>query len=70
MKTIQEIKDAVDQGIVVYWKNPAYKVYQEPWGEYCIICTLNKHVVGLNDDFDPADFFTFLKNNGVRHETH
>jgi hypothetical protein len=58
MRTLQEITDAVDQGIVVYWKNKAYKVESGPLG-YDVVCTLNGHCDGLNDFYDPQDFFTF-----------
>jgi len=64
MKTIQEIKDAVDQGIVVYWKNQAYKVQPDPWGGLDVVCTLNGSMDGLTSDYDPADFFTFSQAMG------
>lgn len=64
MKTIQEIKEAVDQGIVVYWKNKAYKVENGPLG-YDVVCTLNGHADGLNEFYNAEDFFTFSEAMGA-----
>jgi len=58
MKTLQQVKDTVNQGLDVYWKNPGYKVVKQPWDEYLIIFTPNGHCVGLNNDFCAQDFFT------------
>jgi len=58
MKTLQQVKDTVDQGVDVYWTNAGYKVVKQPWDEYLIVCTHNGHCVGLNEDFSAQDFFT------------
>jgi len=63
MRTLQEVTNAVDQGIVVYWKNKAYKVESGPLG-YDVVCTLNGSMDGLTSDYDPADFFTFSQAMG------
>ena len=45
--TIQEIKQAVDNGQTVYVGNLAYIVIKSKFGEYLIKCTLNDHCIGL-----------------------
>lgn len=44
--TVQEIKDAVDQGKTVNWKTSAYRVEKWKCG-YVIHCLLNGHAIGL-----------------------
>lgn len=58
-----EIKQAVDSGIEVFWKSPAYKVIKAESGHYYIRCILNGSTVGLTHqdgvtmDAQPYDFF-------------
>ena len=47
--TIQEIKNAVDEGKVVLYNNPAYQVIKDNNGEYLIECTLNGNCIGLTN---------------------
>jgi len=44
---IQEIKQAVDQGLVVHWSNSGYRVVKGVIGQYSIKCTLNGTYIGL-----------------------
>jgi len=45
--TAQEIKQAVDNGKTVFWKQENYKVVKGNSGEYLIECTNNGHCIGL-----------------------
>ena len=44
---LNEIKQAVDQGLTVNWCNPAYQVVKDKNNEYLIKCTLNNNFIGL-----------------------
>ncbi len=46
-KDIAEIKEAVDQGLQVRWKNDAYHVVKDILDQYFIKCTINNHCIGL-----------------------
>ena len=46
--TIEEIKQVVDNGEIVYWSNKAYTVIKDNRGEYYIVCSLNNHSIGLH----------------------
>ena len=44
--TLEEIIEAVDDGVKVYWKNNNYVV--EKWADgYNIVCTHNRSAIGL-----------------------
>lgn len=44
--TLDEIKNAVDEGLIVHWKNDGYEV--QNWsGDYNIVCISNNHAIGL-----------------------
>lgn len=46
--TVDEIKQAVDEGKTVHWVNEAYKVIKNSKnGDYLIKCIPNKHCIGL-----------------------
>lgn len=46
--TLQEIKSAVDKGVVVNWKNNAYVVRKDKdLKEYNVYCLLNDNIAGL-----------------------
>jgi hypothetical protein len=45
--TLQEIKQAVNDGKGVFWASIAYKVIRDTKGQYLIKCTLNGSCVGL-----------------------
>lgn len=45
--TVQEIKAAVDQGKIVYWGTPAYRVIKDSLGQYLIQCAVNDNCIGL-----------------------
>lgn len=47
LTTIQEIKQAVDQGKEVYADSALYKVEKNKYGQYYIKCTSNGHCIGL-----------------------
>lgn len=49
MKTIEEVKKAVDQGKLVNWSNSLYEVkYWKIPDEYVVLCTSNNYATGLN----------------------
>lgn len=45
--TLEEIKQAVDSGKLVYWMNKGYVVKKDRNGEYIIVYTPNDYTVGL-----------------------
>jgi hypothetical protein len=45
--TLEEIKQAVESGKVVYWASSAYKVVKDCLGQWLIVCTLNDYTIGL-----------------------
>lgn len=45
---LSQIKSAVKAGQVVHWATDSYVVkYNEPTGQFCIVCTANGHTIGL-----------------------
>lgn len=44
--TLQEIKQAVDEGKVVHWASELYEV-RKANNDYLIVCTSNDHGIGL-----------------------
>jgi len=44
---LQEIKQAIEEGKIVYWSNSAYRVNKYPNNQYVIECMLNRHCIGL-----------------------
>lgn len=62
--TLQEIKDAVDKGIIVIWKQPNYRVVKWTNG-YHVVCTNNDHAIaltwkdGITMNGDEQDFSIF-----------
>lgn len=45
--TLNEIKQAVDNGKTVHWSNSAYSVVKDKNNNYLIHCSLNNHCIGL-----------------------
>ena len=45
--TLPEIKNAIDNNKIVYWKNHAYRVIKDNLGQYFIQCQHNQHCIGL-----------------------
>jgi len=59
----QEIEEAVKAGKPVFWANSLYVV--ECWetpNELHVVCTSNKHTVGLNDNQFDIERCFILKN--------
>jgi hypothetical protein len=62
MKSMRDVKDAVDAGKRVCWKQSNYVVEKDAGG-YIVRCTNNDHCVGLywldgvTTDYKPADFY-------------
>ena len=49
MKTIEEVKKAVDEGKLVFWSNSLYEVkYWKINDQYVVLCTSNDCAWGLN----------------------
>ena len=46
---VEEIKKAVDDGKLVFWKNSSYRVIKDNLNQYLIQYTPNKHCVGLTN---------------------
>ena len=47
---LEEIKQAVSNGLTVCWLNPAYQVQVDKLQQWTIHCTLNGHKIGLTWD--------------------
>lgn len=45
--TLQEIKQAIEDGKRVFWSNRAYEVIKDSKGQYLIVCSINNHAIGL-----------------------
>lgn len=45
--TLEEIKNAVDDGKTVHWSSTLYKVIKDNLNEYLIKCTSNGFCIGL-----------------------
>lgn len=45
--TLQEIKQAIEEGTKVFWTNSLYEVIKDKHNEYMIKCTSNNHCIGL-----------------------
>lgn len=45
--TVEEIKQAVNEGKKVYWANTAYEVVKDKYNQWFIVCTLNDDAIGL-----------------------
>jgi hypothetical protein len=50
LKTPEEIKKAVDEGLNVYCGSNSYKVIKDNQNQYLIVCTTNKHAIGLTGE--------------------
>ena len=48
LKTIKEIKEAVNEGKTVYEGSEAYEVIKTSWGEFLIVCSSNGYTIGLH----------------------
>jgi hypothetical protein len=49
LKTIKQIKEAVDKGLIVKCGNDLYNVIKsKDTGEYLIVCSVNNYTVGLH----------------------
>jgi hypothetical protein len=61
--TLNQIKEAINNGINVYWKNKGYKVIKDKYNQYLIVYYPNNHAIGLthNDGItmngNEEDFF-------------
>lgn len=47
MMTLEEIKEAVNEGKTVHWASDAYTVVKRSDGEWYILCTVNNNAIGL-----------------------
>lgn len=45
--TLEEIKQALDDGKKVFWANKSYEVIKDSVDQYLIICRLNDNCIGL-----------------------
>lgn len=67
--TIAEIKHAIDNGKVVQWASPTYRVIKDIKGQYLITCLLNCFCWGLTNQAgtrlngDPAEFSIILEQS-------
>ena len=44
---LEEIKQAINNGFKVYWKQRNYVVIKDSIGQYLICCVSNNHCIGL-----------------------
>ena len=62
LKTADEIKTAVDNGLTVYNENENYKVVKDKIGQYLIVCERNDYCIGLthkdNKTLNGTKFYT------------
>lgn len=66
LHTIEEIKEAVNQGKTVYAGSSIYKVKKDKNNKFYIVCTLNNYCIGLHGQegtpsetkLNARDFFT------------
>ena len=47
LKTVEDIKQAVNNGLYVYWNNPSYKVIKDKHDQYLIHYIHNDNYTGL-----------------------
>ncbi len=61
--TLQEIKDAINEGKTVHWKNEIYVVQTDGLGQWFIMCIQNNNCIGLTHqdgitlNGEPKDFY-------------
>ena len=61
--TLEEIKAAVDAGLIVHWANTGYCVHRDGLGQYLVTFQSNSSSIGLTDQSgqrlngDEAGFF-------------
>ncbi|WP_300063814.1 hypothetical protein [uncultured Roseobacter sp.] len=61
--TVEEIKAAVNAGLIVHWANTGYRVHRDGLGQYLITFQSNGSTIGLTDrsgqrlNGDEAQFF-------------
>jgi hypothetical protein len=48
LNTIQEIKEAVNQGKTVYSESSLYQVIKDTKGQFLIKCSINGYCIGLH----------------------
>jgi len=67
--TVQEIKQAVDEGKKVYWASLNYEVIKDKYGQWLIHSKCNGHCIGLTWtdgttlNGKEEDFFILPTNN-------
>ena len=60
--TVKEIKQALGQGLKVYWSHDGYEVRKDSIGQYLIVYKHPYHAIGLtnkdgNLNGDPSKFY-------------
>lgn len=45
--TLQQIKEAVNQGKTVHWSNKGYRVFKDNLDQWFILCDQNQYMIGL-----------------------
>jgi hypothetical protein len=55
--TKQEIKEAINNGLTVYWQSLAYEVIVKGDDLYTF-CTFNRHMQYIEDSYKDEHFFT------------
>lgn len=56
MKTLDDVRQAVDDGHAVTWKTGAYRVIKDRLGRYLITYRWNDSIVELSDEYQASDF--------------
>jgi hypothetical protein len=57
-KTLTEVKEAVDAGKKVWWKNQSYQLSKASNGSDYMITHIAGNIVYLTNSYKPEDFFT------------
>ena len=56
-----QIKNAADQGLTIFWGNSGYQVIVDSLNQYFIKCKFNDYLISLNEsdfaDFKQSDFY-------------
>jgi len=76
--TLEEIKAAVDAGLIVHWANTGYCVHRDGLGQYLVTFQSNSSSIGLTDQSgqrlngDEAEFFIAKSEdcNGLNRRDH
>lgn len=56
-KTLDEVKAATANGVIVHWQNSGYTVKLSKSGDFNVIC-FSGHCAFLSNSYKPGDFYS------------